>query len=70
MESEIEVLRCGSEVVIDGDIKAFILSIDIRRGVISYQCCWWDERTRKTEWVTEEAVRPIDESKTMRIRFK
>lgn len=68
IESEIEVFSCGSEVIIDGDIKAFILSIEIRRGCISYQCCWWDERTRKTEWVTEEEVKPF-KVKATRIKF-
>lgn len=69
MEPEIEVLRHGTEVIIDGNIKAFILSVEIRGSTISYQCCWWDGRTRKTEWVTQGEVRPAGEAKSTQIKF-
>jgi hypothetical protein len=55
----IEVLEIGSSVVIDGEIPATVTGINIR-GVehrLQYEVTWWDERTRKSEWVEPYEVK-------------
>lgn len=51
----IEVLQIGQKVTIDGEIPATITAINIRPATggyrITYEVMWWDERSRKTEWV-------------------
>jgi uncharacterized protein YodC (DUF2158 family) len=66
-----EVLAIGSEVAIAGDIPATIIAFEVRGtvGLITYQCCWWDERTRRSEWLTEAEVVP-KENKKSTVRFK
>lgn len=69
---EIEVLAIGTEVTIDGDIPAVIRRIEIRgmgdNKLISYECVWWDERVRKTEWLEADEMKPKGEHKTIAIR--
>lgn len=68
----IEILEIGSDVVVDGEIPAKIIAVELR-GVpplITYQCVWWDERARKSEWVTETEVRPKDPARNTRIAIK
>lgn len=67
----IEVLSIGSEVVIDGDIPAHVRGITIySEHWVKYQCVWWDERTRKEEWLTIDEITPKDPSRTTRISMK
>jgi hypothetical protein len=50
---EITVLEVGSKVILDGDIPATVTALNIR-GIehrLTYEVTWWDERTRKSEWV-------------------
>lgn len=51
----IEVLQIGQKVTIDGEIPAILTAINIRPATggyrITYEVMWWDERSRKTEWV-------------------
>lgn len=58
----IEVFELNSEVLIDGEIPAVITAISIRpagQGVrVSYEVTWWDERTRKCEWVEPYEIKP------------
>lgn len=56
----IEIFAIGSKVTIDGDIPATITAVEIRGavGLVTYQCCWWDQRSRKVEWVTAGEVQP------------
>lgn len=64
------VYEIGQPVIIDGDIPATIRSITIYNSEwIKYLCVWWDERTRKEEWLSEEEFRP-SEPKEQPIHFK
>lgn len=63
MEDDLlDVIEIGSFVTLDKDIPATVTAISIRSKAhaVSYECTWWDERNRKTEWVTPEEVQPRD----------
>lgn len=62
MNDLIKIYPIGSAVLIDGDIPATIIAFEVRGTValITYQCCWWGERDRKTEWPTESEVKPTN----------
>lgn len=67
-----EIFAIGSGVIVDGDIPAKILAVEIRgiACLITYQCMWRDERNRKTEWLTEGEIKPKGESKRTGISLK
>ncbi len=56
----IEVLKIGSSVSIGAygqwDIPAEISAICIRSGDIQYECSWWSDRVRYTEWFPADQV--------------
>ena len=55
--NEIQVLAIGTDVTIDGDIPATIRAVTIYSETwIKYLCVWWDERTRKEEWLTADEI--------------
>lgn len=56
--STVEIIPVGSNVLIDGEIPAIIQAVEIRgkSHSLMYQCVWWDERTRKSEWVNPEEI--------------
>jgi hypothetical protein len=65
-----EVFEIGSQVVIDGEIPATITGINIR-GIehrLQYEVTWWDERTRRSEWVEPFEIKPKD-SKARTLSF-
>ena len=68
---DIEVYEIGSQVTIDGDIPATVTAINIRgmEHRLQYEVTWWDERTRKTEWVDPFEIKPM-EAKTRTMSFK
>ena len=68
--NEIEIFTIGSKVTIDGDIPAMITAVEIRgaAGLVTYQCCWWDNRARKSEWVTASEIQPGTERTA--VKFK
>lgn len=72
MVTTLEVYEIGSEVIIDGDIPAVITAFEVRGkvGLITYQCAWWEDRTRKSEWLTENEVKPKDANRKQSISFK
>jgi hypothetical protein len=66
-----EVLEIGSHVVIDGEIPATITGINIR-GIehrLQYEVTWWDERSRKSEWVEPFEIKH-QEAKTRTLSFR
>jgi hypothetical protein len=69
--SDLQVLEIGSQVLIDGDIPATITAINIRglEHRLTYEVTWWDERTRRTEWLDPFEIKP-GEVKTQAIHFK
>lgn len=67
----IEVLAIGTRVTIDAEIPATIRRIEIRgpqHDQISYECVWWDERTRKSEWLSPDEL-TTKESQHMPVTF-
>ena len=50
----VEVYAVGCRVLLDGSIPAYITAISIRNDGVSYECNWWDERTKRTEWMTAQ----------------
>ena len=58
--TEMSVLEIGSKVLLDGEIPATVTAINVR-GVehrLTYEVTWWDERTRKSEWVDPFEIEP------------
>lgn len=69
-----EVYELGSQCMIDGEIPAIITGVNIRPAEsgsvrIMYEVTWWDERSRKVEWLEPFEVRPQD-AKHRQITFK
>jgi len=67
----LEVFEIGSHVVIDGEIPAIVTAINVRgtEHRLQYEVTWWDERTRKSEWVEPFEIKPKD-AKTRTMTFK
>lgn len=59
---KIEVFELGSHVLVDGEIPAVITGINLRPaegGIrLSYEVTWWDERSRKSDWVEPYEIKP------------
>ncbi len=67
----IEVMQVGSPVTLSGDIPAIITSIAIDgKCHITYQCVWWNGRTRNSEWLKQFEVTRTDEAEGMTIGFQ
>lgn len=65
MNETIECFPIGTRVVLDGEIPALITAINISGENLTYQCVWWDERTRKSDWlVAAEIKRATSEGRT------
>jgi hypothetical protein len=68
--SEIEVYAIGTSVIIDGDIPATVRAVTIYSDTwVKYCCVWWDERTRREEWLTPDEIQFKGNSK-MAVRLK
>ena len=66
----IEVMQVGSPVIVGEDIPATITGIAIDdKSRITYQCAWWDKRTRKNEWLEQFEVVRVPGVEQMRIGF-
>lgn len=66
-----EVIEIGSDVTIDNDIPAIVTALEVRGAehLLTYQVTWWDERTRKVEWVTPREVKAT-QAKRRTLQFK
>jgi len=68
--SEVEVLAIGTHVIIDGDIPATVRGIWIRAAnYIQYDCVWWDERSRKSDWLTIDEIQ-VKDNITAAVKFR
>jgi hypothetical protein len=68
--NEIEIYTIGTAVVIDGDISAVVRGVTIYSATwVKYCCVWWDERTRREEWLTADEIQFKNNSK-MTVRLK
>jgi hypothetical protein len=48
----INIFMPGSEVLVDNRLTATVISSKILIGnVIVYECVWWDDNTRHSEWL-------------------
>ena len=64
----IEVLAIGTQVVIDAEIPATIRAVTIYSPThIKYLCVWWDERSRREEWLLPDEIKPQADHRTARI---
>lgn len=68
----IDVFELGAQCMIDGEIPATITAVSIRPAEnsvrISYEVTWWDERTRKSEWVEPGEIK-AKEAKSGTLHF-
>jgi hypothetical protein len=66
--NELVVIEVGSPVMLDGDIPATITALEVRGSehLLTYQVVFWDERTRKAEWVTPEEIKHAEQRRTIR----
>lgn len=66
----IEVWSPGTEVKMDGEIPAKIRGITIHsEHWIKYLCVWWEERTRKEEWLHEDEFAVQNGSRKIGVTF-
>jgi hypothetical protein len=61
----IEIIPVGSKVFLDGEIAATVQAVEIRGQPhsLTYQCIWWDDRVRKSEWVRPDEIQ-LEKQKT------
>ncbi len=64
------VFAIGSKVKIDGDLTAVVLGVTMRSSGVSYEVVWWEERSRRSEWLYDFEVSAVKGSKTMEVGFK
>jgi hypothetical protein len=66
---ELSVYEIGGRVLLDGRIAARITKIEISGdSSISYECVWWSEDTRMSEWVDACEVLPDgDNARAVRV---
>lgn len=57
----IDVYAVGSSVLVDGSVEARVTAIFIRKGRVSYEVVWWNDRTRKEEIVETWEIQPDGE---------
>lgn len=62
---KIEIIPIGSSVFLDGEIPATVHAVEVRGQPhsLTYQCVWWDERQRKSEWVRPDEIQ-LEKQKT------
>lgn len=61
----------GSWVCIADNTKAQVRQICIsEEDNIEYECVWWNEATRNTEWLSAFEVRAVETTLTTQIGFK
>jgi hypothetical protein len=66
-----KVFKIGTKVKVGGDIPAIIVGIAIYTSSVDYKVVYWDDRTRKSEWVAESEILLVDEYETKQnIGFK
>lgn len=65
-----EVYRIGSKVNLGERLQGLIVSINIKpSNYVSYQCVWWDGKTRKEGWFDEIEIEGTYEDK-IKIGYK
>lgn len=68
----LRIYPVDSEVVIGDDIQARITAVCLRglAGTsVTYECVWWDGRSRRSEWLTESEIKS-QENTIVGIGFK
>lgn len=48
-----EVIAIGSTVTLADDIDAIVTAVCIRGNGITYECSWWNGRSRCSEWLSD-----------------
>lgn len=56
--TNIDIIPIGSKVYLDGEIVATVHAVEVRGQPhsLTYQCVWWDDRVRKSEWVRPDEI--------------
>lgn len=72
MTNTIEVIMIGSPVMIaNGTVEATLLAVCLYdKNRITYQCSWWNGRSRISEWLEQHEVSRVEETAGARIGFK
>jgi hypothetical protein len=71
MNDTIEVLAIGTPVTIDGEIPAVIRAVTFySEHWVKYLCVWWDERSRREEWLLADEIKPAEGHRTARITLR
>lgn len=50
------IYKPGIEVRLAPGVIAKVLSVQINLLGVRYEVVWWDAKTRKTEWITDEEI--------------
>jgi len=72
MSKQVEVYKPGTQVVLDGDINARVMSVAIlSEDMVQYKCAWWNSDNRISEWIHPQEIVSTDiKDKNIRIGFK
>ena len=56
--AELDLLKPGTKVMLAGEIEATITAVCLRGKalLLTYECAWWDDRTRRSDWVQSGEV--------------
>ena len=66
---DIELIPAGTEVKVGDDIEAVVTAACIRDLDVTYECVWWDGRTRKSEWLPSWQIRVAQNTGALRVGF-
>lgn len=67
MRSEMQILCAGAAVLIgpeDDQVEALVAAACLRGDAVTYECIWWEGKTRKVEWLAEHEVTPSTVKRT------
>ena len=60
----------GTKVFVGNDIPGVITGVMIEgNNSTTYRVAWWNERDRKSEWVTFPQLKAIDDGEPLQIGF-
>ena len=65
-----ELYSPGTNVLLDEDIEATIVTVSIHsNNYIQYECAWWNGLTRTREWFNECEITLNKQDKDLKIGF-
>ena len=70
VRKSLSVYDVGSEVTFGPGLKGHVTRISILSSKVLYEIVWWDDKTRKCEWLEEFEVESVDDECRSTVEFK